>query len=72
MFTPIISKELPSSRKSMPKTILLISTHDIARIFIVEKYDIHELAPLHTEDTEYKYSDKEGFSYVSNGSGSDI
>lgn len=72
MFTSLFKKTLPSSRQSMPKTIFVISAHNIARIFLADKYEIQELTPLHTEATDYEYSDKEWFNYVNSGSGSDI
>ena len=59
MFKSIASKKLPNGRKFKPKTILIISAHTIARVFIIDRDDIHELKPLHTEATEYEYSDKE-------------
>lgn len=68
MIKPLFSKLLPSDRKSQPPTLLVISTHTIARVFFVDKYDIHELHPLHTENTDYAYSDKEWFSYINTAS----
>ena len=59
MFKPLHSKKLPRTRSPQPKTIFIISAHDIARLFVVEQYDLHELSPLHTEATDYNYSDKE-------------
>lgn len=59
MLTPVFTKLLPSARKSSPRTILIISSHAIARAFLVEGYEISELVPLHTDKTDYEYTDKE-------------
>lgn len=59
MFKPLFSTKLPDAQKPHPKTIFIISAHTIARVFIIDDHDIHELSPIHTEDTEYKYTDKE-------------
>lgn len=67
MLKSIVSKKLPNGRKFKPKTILVISAHTIARVCIIEKDNIQELKPLHTEATEYNYTDKEWFSYTHNG-----
>ena len=72
MLKTISTKKLPSEREGRPKTLIIISGKSIARAFITEKDEIQEFAPIHSEETEYKYTDKEGFSYINSGSNTGI
>lgn len=58
------TKKIPTIGIPKKKTILVLSAHTIARVFKIDKDDIEELSPIHTDETEFKYSDKEGFSYA--------
>jgi|GEM_PF-6201484 len=59
-----IPQELPSCEV---KTLMCVISDHTARVFECYERTITELNALSTEDTNYTYSDKEGFSYGPQG-----
>jgi hypothetical protein len=59
MVKTLHTKNLPGSWNTQPKTLVIFSAHDIARVFFMEEHSLHELASLHTSDIDYQYSDNE-------------
>lgn len=54
--------------KSYPQflenTLILCLNHDSARLYNVYFHELEELTQIHTSDTDFHYSDKEGFIYA--------
>lgn len=62
-----IPEEIPKFRH---KTLIFCFGHNLARPFYVHGREMEEMEMIHTEDTEYEYSDKEGFNHAGPGGGS--
>lgn len=44
------------------KTLIICVSHNTAKVYLVDKRNMKELPEVHTAETDYHYSDKEGFS----------
>lgn len=56
-------------RKFREKTLIFSFGHYLALPFYVHGREMAELPLIHTEDTDFKYSDREGFSHPGMGGG---
>ena len=59
MVDTLHTNKLPGDWGMQPKTLVVLSAHGIARVFLMEEDSLHELASLHTSDIDYQYSDNE-------------
>ncbi len=62
-----LSEEIPRFRD---RTLIFCFGKDLARPFYVHGREVDELEMIHTADTEFEYSDKEGFNHGGPGAGS--
>ena len=68
MFKFLFQNKLPDERENQEKIIFVISSSNLARIFIVENRDINELTPLSIDKIDNKDKEKEWFTFTNNSS----